>query len=108
DGRLRQPAGGGTDARRDPLLRPGLHTVVEASHTAQHGAGWGVRRGAGADRLGGGDRDAERRGLVDVPGGVLLAAAALLRAGAAVPGRLRPGRRADAAGGGLTPSGDGR
>ena len=53
-------------------------------------------RGAGADRLGRGDRLAGLAGPGLLRGRLLLAAAALLGAGQPVPRRLRPGRRADA------------
>ena len=47
--------------RRDRLLRPRLHAVAQADHAAEHLLGRHLRRGAGADRLGRGDRLARPR-----------------------------------------------
>ncbi len=90
------------------VLRRGLHALAQAHHGDEHLLGRRLRRGPGADRLGGGDRVAVADGLGAVRGGLLLAAAALLPAGDEVQGRLRPSRHPDAAGGGLRPAGQRR
>ena len=82
-----------------------LHAAAQAPDVAEHRLGRGGRLHAGADRLGGGHRLAGLGAGGAVRGGVLLDAAALLGAGDPLPRRLRPGRRADAAGGRLAGAG---
>ena len=77
-----------------------LYTMVFKRHTRRSTEFGGVPgRGAGADRLGRGDRVAGLAGRRRLRRRLLLADAALLGAGHAVQGRLRAGRRPDAAGG---------
>ena len=92
-------AGRGARRGRDLLLRRPLHGGVQAAHPAQHRVRRRARGGAGAHRLGRGHRLARLAGGGLLRRRLLLADAALLGAGHAVPRRLRARRRPDAAGG---------
>ncbi len=81
---------------------------LKRTTAAEHVLGRHLRRRAGADRLGRCHRLAGAGRVGPVRCGLLLADAALLRAGHQVQGRLRARRRADAAGGGLGPAGQRR
>ena len=80
-------------------LRLRLHDLAEAADAAEHRHRRRRRRGATAGRLGGGDGRAGAGGAVPVRDRLPLDPAPLLGALAADQGRLRPHRRADAAGG---------
>src|SRR5262249_7178147 len=83
--------------------RGGTRRVAEAAPRPDHRQGRRRRRDPAAGRLGGGDR-ADRPGrTVHVRDRLLLDAAPLLGAGDPDQGGLRPGRRADAAGGARRP-----
>ena len=94
----RQPAGGGALAQRPARLRLRLHALAEADDAAEHRHRRRRRSRAAAGRLGGGHRRAERHRLLPLRDRLLLDAAPLLGALAADEGRVRQGRRADAAG----------
>ncbi|CAA9253577.1 MAG: Heme O synthase, protoheme IX farnesyltransferase COX10-CtaB, partial [uncultured Corynebacteriales bacterium] len=93
-------AAGAAHRVRDPVLRPGLHAGAQAPDPAEHRLGRRRRLHAGAHRLGRRHRVAGLGAGGDVRHRLLLDPAALLGAGDEVQGRLRPGRRADAPGGG--------
>ena len=86
------------------LLRPRLHHLAEAAHAAEHRHRRCCRRVAADGRLGGGDRRRLAAAGPAVPHHLPVDAAAFLGAGALPDRRLRPGRRADAAGRGRAPS----
>ena len=93
----RQPAGGGALAERPLRLRLRLHALAEAGDAAEHRDRGRRRGGAPAGRLGGGHRRAQRHRLLPLRDRLLLDPAPLLGALAADEGRVREGRRADAA-----------
>ena len=95
----RQPAGRGALALRPARLRLRLHALAEAHDAAEHRDRRRRRRGAAAGRLGGGHRRAQRHRPLPLRDRLLLDPAPLLGALAADEGRVREGRRADAAGG---------
>ena len=103
--RFHQLARHRADRGRDRLLRPRLHHVAQAHDAAEHRLGRRLRGHAGADRLGRGHRRPRRPGVAAVRGRLPVAAAALLRAGDQVQGRLRPRRHPDAAGRRVHPPG---
>ena len=90
-------------ARREPLvrglprLRLPLHGLAEAAHAAEHRDRRRRRRDPAARRLGGRHGLGERHGGAAVLHRLLLDPAPLLGAVAADEGRVREGRRADAA-----------
>lgn len=93
-----QSAVGGAVPDGHPLLRLRLHAGAEAAYRAEHRVGRGGRVPPGLHRL---VRGAQRAGVGAVralPRPLLLDAAALLAAVDEGQGRLRAGRRADAAG----------
>ena len=94
----RQPAGGRAVLLGLPRLRVRLHGLAEAAHAAEHRHRRRRRRRPAARRLGRGDRLGQRHRGDPVLHRLLLDAAALLGAVAADEGRVREGRRADAAG----------
>ena len=79
-------------------LRLRLHALAQAHDAAEHRHRRRRRRGAAAGRLGGRHRRPQRHRLLPLRDRLLLDPAPLLGALAADEGRVRQGRRADAAG----------
>jgi heme o synthase len=96
-----EPAGGAACVSGCLYLRRGVHRVAQAAHLDEYRLGRAGRQLRGAGRCCGGGPRAVARAVDPGAGAVPVDAAAFLEPGVRVQGRLRPGRRPDAAGGGL-------